>query len=109
MTEVLLRKVEINKSLTLEFYDLSNRYFGDYYRVLIEIEALPASPCGVLRLRYQRPLKKMGVAGAEVELQKERLIDQFLQTTAQYMGQPGFVQQLLVAMSKSDQRLWKHI
>jgi len=106
MTEVLVRRVSISENFVLEFFDRSNRYFGDYSRVLIEIVALLDSADGPLRLHYQHPLKKMGVAGSEIEAETARLIDQFLETTVPYMSQPGFIPQLLLAMNRPGQRLW---
>jgi hypothetical protein len=109
MTDTLVRRVELSNELTLEFSDCSNRYFGDYHRILIEIDAVVDTPDGEIRLRYKRPLKRMGVGGADTARETETLIEQFLETTAPYMKQDGFAQKLLESTRRHGQRLWKRL
>ncbi len=109
MNELPLKRVELGNDRALEFSDRSNRYFGDYHRVLIEVDALIESADGMIRLRYQRPLKRMGVCSADTVREAESLIEQFLATTAPYMGQPGFAQKLLDSLERPGQRLWKRL
>lgn len=109
MTERLIKRVALSNDLILEFSDRSNRYFGDYHRVMIEIDALVEGTEGQLRLRYQRPLKRMGVCSAEAAREAEALIEQFLTTTVPYMEQAGFVKKLLDSLKRPGQRLWKRL
>jgi hypothetical protein len=109
MTETLIRRIELESGLILEFYDRSNRYFGDFHRILVEIEAKLNSDEGTFHLRYKRPLTKMGVAGADIELQKTRMIAQFIETTAVYMRRPEFVAKLIMALNRPNQSLWRRL
>ncbi len=107
MAELLVKRVEIVEGLVLEFNDRSNRYFGDYHRILIEIDALVDAGDGPIRLRYQRPLKRMGVCSSNAGHETELLIEQFLATTGSYMRESGFTQKLLKSVKRPGQRLWK--
>jgi len=98
----------LNNGLQLEFFDQSNRYFGDYHRVKIVVrcqialrpEWLAASPGPLdsdqLRAQlgdcvtFERSLEQMGVASAQLETVKNSLIDGFLKATAGYLGSEGF-------------------
>jgi hypothetical protein len=107
MTETLIRRVDLGNGMVLEFLDRSNRYYGDYHRILIDIEAIVGTAGGTMRLRYQRPLKKMGVSSACVKSGTEDLIDQFLASTSQYMRHADFVVRVLESTQRPGQRLWK--
>ncbi len=109
MNESPIKRVEIGNDLVLEFSDCSNRYFGDYHRILIEIDAVVTTAEGMIRLRYQRPLRRMGVCGAETGKETEVLIEQFLSITSPYMSKAGFTQKLLESMQRPGQRLWKRL
>jgi hypothetical protein len=109
VNEPPIRTVEVGDDLVLEFSDCSNRYFGDYHRILIEIDAVVATAEGIVRLRYQRPLRRMGVCGADTARETEVLIEQFLSITSPYMSKAGFTQKLLKSMHRPGQRLWKRL
>ena len=98
-----------DNGLTLYFRDSSNRYFGDYHRVLIEIEARVETGETSLRLKYQRPLQKMAVAGDEVERCRSELVEQFLRTTAAYLRQEDMVTRMLTALERPGQKLWRRV
>lgn len=107
MNNVLIRRVEVGDDLVLEFWDHSNRYFGDYHRVLIEVDALIQGADRTVRLRYQRPLRRMGVCSVATVRTAEILIEQFLMTAVPYMAQVGFAQKILSSLRRPGQRLWK--
>ena len=109
MNEPLIKRVDLGNDLVLEFHGRSNRYFGDYHRVQVDIDLFITTPEGILRLRHQRPLKKMGVSGADIRRETEFMVSQFLSNTALYMRRPGFNLKLLESMQRPGQRLWKHI
>lgn len=120
----------LNNGLQLEFFDQSNRYFGDYHRVKIVVrcqvalrpEWLVATPESVdleqLRgllgesVTFERSLEQMGVASAQLNPVKERLIDGFLTTTADYLGSDGFPGRFILqqwqARSQRPQRFRPH-
>jgi hypothetical protein len=103
--ETLLRKQKLKNGLVLEFHDLSNRYFGDYYRVLIEARCrIPVSPSlfssaaeleGALaalggEVLFTHSLEKMGVPGDEAERTRHLLIDGYLRSAVSYLESPRF-------------------
>ncbi len=106
MTETENRRIELQRDLVLEFLDQTNRYFGDYHRVQLEVFATVESAAGKLCLRYHRPLRKMGVASAAVNRERDALIEQFLATTAPYMRQGDFVRRLLQGLERPGQQIW---
>lgn len=109
MTENLLRREEITAGLCLEFIDCSNRYFGDYHRLLIEVDALIVCDDGPLRLRYQKPLRKMGVSGDAADSEKMALIEGFLATASTYMRRDEYVGKLLESLQRPGQKVWRRI
>jgi len=103
------RTIELNNGLRLELRDFSNRYFGDYHRIKIEIRCdIPlrgeffagndddpqlqqARRLYGESLRFERSLERMGVPGAEVEKVRDELIENFIGSSAEYLERPEFV------------------
>jgi len=103
------RTIELNNGLRLELRDYSNRYFGDYHRIKIEIRCeIPlrgeffagndddpqlqeARRLYGESLCFERSLERMGVPGAEVEKVRNELIENFLGSSADYLERPEFV------------------
>ena len=109
MTEEFLKVVTVTDELKLEFRDNSNRYFGDYYRVLIEVDALITRDGESFHMRYQRPLKRMGVSSSDIERQKILLVKEFIEATNSYMCQPDYVKRLIEISKKAGKQIWKQI
>lgn len=109
MTDSLLKEVCLSEGLTLKFHEAGNRYFGDYHRVLIEIDAYIETAEQQVVLRYRHPLKKMAVAGDVVTVTKQELISQFLATVGPYMRQSGFVEKVLRSLTKPGQQVWRRL
>ena len=107
MNDVLMSRT-LENGLQLEFFDQSNRYFGDYHRVKIlvrcrvPLRAEWLADCGdavdLPQIRamlgesvfYERSLEQMGVASAQLETVKSSLLEGFLGTTAGYLGSDTF-------------------
>jgi hypothetical protein len=104
-----LRSVRLDNGLIIEFFDRSNRYFGDYHRVYVEAHcrvvlhldnfAGSADPAAELQSAravlgneavFVRNLEKMGVAGEAVEGAREALIGSFIRSSLPYLSTPGF-------------------
>lgn len=105
-TEILENGVE------LAFFDLSNRYFGDYHRVCIEVHisvgaatgaACPETghPVPVVQIRH---LERMGVAGAELEATRNRMVQEFLQHAGSYLARDDYPVRLAVVQATSRRR-----
>lgn len=109
----LLRSMQLDNGLNIDFYDRSNRYFGDYHRVHIVVECRlvieeallaaiePAAERQKARnllgeqLQVSRTLERMGVAGADLCNVREALIDSYLQSALPYLAEPEFPVRLL--------------
>ena len=102
------KTVRLENDLTVEFFDCSNRYFGDFHRVCIEVKV--AIPLHSMRLSqdqaraaanlksplcFKRRLERMGVAGAEVPAVTDLLVNSFLATCDSYLNTPDFAQRFL--------------
>ncbi len=88
----------------LEFFDRSNRYFGAYWRICLEVRCrVPLSAAGLpdaeaTRARqllgetvdFVRRLERMGVAEENVEAVRQELVASFLQTTRAYLESAVF-------------------
>ena len=108
--EQLRREDVLENGLNVAFVDVSNRYYGDYHRVRIEVRCfLPlrpelfAGPAELDRARHlwgetlswARPLEKMGVCGAAVETTAADLVEAFVASAYPYLSRPEFPVRLL--------------
>ena len=106
--------------LKVEFRDLSNRYFGDYYRVFIEvtIHIDIASQAKVDssyesfwqkakfaigdHLKITKSLERMAVASCDVEQVRQTLTDDFLATNGRYYGSLKYLRTLVENQMKNS-------
>jgi len=104
-----VRRERLANGLVLEFHDVSNRYFGDYHRLHIEMQCRMAldksfTPLVSLSgeiidqarclfgdfLEIRRELTRMGVCGAELDRTRSRMIEDFMSTSGSYMSREEF-------------------
>jgi len=104
-----LRQLNLASGARLEFIDRTNRYFGDYHRVLIDVELILEPEGSKPRIRYQKPLKRMGVASEDVGPEQETLIERFLQTAQPYMERPEYLVALRAMLDAPGQKVWKQL
>lgn len=89
-TEHLANGVEV------AFTDLSNRYYGDYHRVCVEVRIMAPCPPGhggpavSDRLLTIKRLERMAVPGAQVAAVRDRLVDHFWVHAAGYLAHSEF-------------------
>lgn len=99
---------KLNNNVVFEFFDQSNRYFGDYHRVKIKaivtipfvLDSLPED----LRkfaatypecIKYEKSLRQMGVASSEVQMVTESLTEKFIESVSIYLEKKNFAENLL--------------
>jgi len=103
----LLETRLLSNGLELRFFDSSNRYFGDYHRVCIELrceievradlleQCRKEDPEVNLRvgqtLLFSKRFERMGVAGQELEQRRREIIDSFLEGAGKYLESPRFI------------------
>lgn len=105
---VPVRSVLLKNGITLHFYDRSNRYYGDFHRVLVAVEGVVGLDAVHLAdemksavaelpdsLLYRRDLERMGVTSASLPAIVSALIDDFLDSTRDYLARPDIPEQLL--------------
>lgn len=90
--------------VVINFFDLSNRYFGDYHRVCVEARISVPIPERSEALVKVRVLERMGVAGAEVTTVRDRLVADFLHHASGYLGRPDYPARLLAAETAPRRR-----
>lgn len=108
MSESLIATHQLENGLDISFHDQGNRYFGDYHQVKIIVscridltEELLSSHLSTEDLEkakkifgdhveYKRPIKQMGVSGADVEQVKGLMVQNFLDNAATYMQSADF-------------------
>lgn len=114
MTDTILHQQSLDNGLVLIFTDLSNRYYGDFHQIKIDVlsrfrlsdsllaesglserEQLRAKTRFGDALETHRELKRMGVAGADVAAVTKQMVQQFLETSLPYMSSVGFPASLL--------------
>lgn len=111
----LLRHEELANGLSVRFIDCSNRYYGDYWRLKVEVrcalilqpelfvgEADPQGACARARqllgdqVVFTRSLEKMGVDGGQLESARTSLVEGFVRNAFPYLGQTEFPARLVV-------------
>lgn len=106
------RTESLVNGVSVAFFDQSNRYFGDYHRVRVEVQVtLPPlsggtaaeSPAGGDRQRITH-LERMGVAGAEVETVRDRLVADYWRHAGPYLAHADYPTRLAAADSPSPRQ-----
>jgi hypothetical protein len=95
------RSERLGNGIELAFTDRSNRYFGNYHRVCIEVRISVPPPAGPLQVIRQ--LDRMAVPGDEVAAVRDRLVGDFLRHAADYLGRAATPARL--AAAAADRRL----
>lgn len=101
--------------VVIEFVDLTNRYFGDYHRVCVEVRitvgvretgSSPASAATPSPAAPPTPgrLERMGVPGAEVEATRNRLVADYLRHAGRYLALTDYPARLLAARAAAPRR-----
>lgn len=95
------RTEHLANGVVVDFVDLSNRYFGDYHRICVEVRIrLPLSgncPHSVTRL------ERMGVSGADVTVARDRLVDDYWRHAGHYLARADFPARLAASNPPSAQ------
>lgn len=99
------RTERLDNDVELDFFDLSNRYFGDYHRVCVKIHVRVPRPDREEPLVKVQTLERMGVAGAAVEATRDGLVDAYLQNAGRYLAHVDYPARLLAAQASSRHRL----
>jgi hypothetical protein len=104
------RTEKLNNGVDIAFTDLSNRYYGDYHRVCVEVRITAPCPPGYSGsvaapqpgncLIMVKRLERMGVAGNEVAAARERLVDDFWRHAGRYLAHPDFPTRLAASNAR---------
>ena len=100
------RTERLANGLDVAFVDFSNRYYGDYHRVCVEVRIAAQGADGsanadVTVPQQVRHLERMGVAGADVEAVRRQLVDDFWRHAGPYLGHPDFPARLAAKVAKA--------
>ena len=95
------RTEPLANGMLLEFVDLSNRYYGDYHRVCVEVRIRVPLPDSCL-YNVTR-LERMGVAGADVTVSRDRLVDDYWRHAGQYLARADFPARLAASNPQAAQ------
>jgi hypothetical protein len=114
MSDAILHRQSLDNGLELIFTDLSNRYYGNFYQIKIDVlstirltdsflHASDLSEKEQVRaknrfgdtLETHQELKRMGVAGSDVAKVTKEMVQQFLDTSLPYMSIADFPARLL--------------
>lgn len=95
----------LDNGVIVEFFDLSNRYFGDYHRVCVEVRLLIPHPERKEPLIKVLTLERMGVPGAEVESVRNRMADDYWQHAGRYLARADYPARLFAAEAATSRRL----
>lgn len=80
---------QLSNGVCINFNDQTNRYYGDYHRVCIEVELRFASDKYTQTHTFQT-LERMGVSSGDLEGVKQQILASFRQGTMRYMASDNF-------------------
>ncbi len=106
--------LRLQNGLQIKFVDLSNRYFGDYHHLRIDVQIICEVPDNLpvdenrsvgqqvhtsagRQLLVKRRLEKMAVASADLERERDGLVEGFLASTRGYLQKPETLRALMEA------------
>ncbi len=110
--EKVVQEISLANGLTVRFLDQTYRYYGDFYRVVLEVTCDVPLKCDYFvdanefesarklveePLRYQRHLEKMGVPSTEISRVIDRLITNFSNHSLSYFSSPQFPRKMILA------------
>ena len=89
------RSERLANGIELTFFDRSNRYFGDYHRVSVEVRLAVPTPAGTIET--VRHCERMAVPGAGVIAVRDRLAADFLEHAGRYLAHPDYPERFAAA------------
>ena len=108
----ILQETFLENGLTVRYYDQTQRYFGDYFRVRLEVVcevSLLREDClGVLsrdeaqallgeRIRHRRTIEQMAVPSEKVEQTLADLMEKFNRHSLPYIASSSFPPRIVLA------------
>ena len=104
--------------LIVEFFDSSNRYFGAYWRLCLEVRCR-ISLAGILAgdelekaraacgesVDFSRRLERMGVAEEDLVTVRQATVESFLTTTRAYLENPDFPSRFVASRMAQKSKL----
>ncbi|MCD6527658.1 MAG: hypothetical protein J7K75_11775 [Desulfuromonas sp.] len=100
MTDLLTGETLAN-GVTVEFCDKTNRYYGDYHRVCIEVSLIFDDG----QRHVFQTLERMGVSSDDLDSVKSQVVTAFRQGTMTYMAGDQFPQKFLALLSQRKKTL----
>lgn len=99
MKSELFATIQLDNGVRIAFNDCTNRYYGDYHRVSIEVNLSFAVDDYHSTYRFQM-LERMGVSSADVVAVQTQLIDSFRHGTMKYMTGEKFADKFFLSYQK---------
>lgn len=108
----IVQEILLENGLTVRFLDQTYRYYGDFYRVVLEVacdvplkgeyfvdagEFESARKLVEEPLHYRRHLEQMGVPSTEIARVIDRLITNFSNHSLSYFSSPQFPRKMILA------------
>ncbi len=84
----LIQEVALDNTIVVQFFDQSNRYFGDYNKVSILVKVTSLNDRNI---SYQQVLDQMAVPTHKIDAVRKAMIDSYLANTKGYLVQPDFL------------------
>ncbi len=112
--------MDLDNGLTVQVYDLTRRYYGDFYLVKLEIrclvplcrehfESVEAFTEAVTNLGetalFRRTIEKMGVPAGEVGESIDGLMINFEKNSLAYLSSSSFPQKLVMSLLNKTKRI----
>jgi len=99
LTSDIFANIQLENGVQIAFKDCTNRYYGDYHRICIEVNLSFVADHYKNIYKFQT-LERMGVSSADVAAVQTELIDAFRNGTMCYMAGENFPAKFLQAYNK---------
>ena len=98
MTDALTNE-RLANGVQIDFIDKTNRYYGDYHRVCIDVELRFAADDYAVMHKFQT-LERMGVGGDDVASVQTQLLNSFRHGTMPYMERTVFPDKFMQSLER---------
>ena len=97
------RTERLANGMEIEFVDLGNRYFGDYHRVCVEVR-MSVTLADANIVQQVKRLERMGVPGADVDVVRRQLVEDYWRHAGTYLARPDYPARLAMELARAGNR-----
>jgi len=107
---VIYSIIPLGNGLTIQIYDHSSVYFGDFHKIRLEIICVPENEKSddpkdcAKKCIYRQFIEKMGISSNDLERTKADILNNFKKNSLPYFQNEAFPDKLITFNSKKSRK-----